>query len=703
MVSTGCISGKCLRLDMIKGETRALAVHWPLKNAGLAPDELYLRYYIKLSPNFNVYSADASGQIVGHGGKFPGLADVRTSSDPSGQCGNGGDTADGLNCWSMRADFESCYSGDGTACATKPGASMRFGSYLYFYRQEAGDGSYTGHPGSWDSSRWYQLTGDGGTCQTTPNNTACGIGDGGVLLNDRWYRMEMRVKMNTPGQADGIIQGWVDGVLSYEKTNMIFRIPGHDNLHNRTVWLNVYKGGVFGNWTDQEVYLDQMVVALNGRPGAWVPAGASPSAPTATPTPTPAATPAPTSTTTPTPTSTTTPTPTPTATLAPTPTTTPTPSPTTTPTSTSTGVTTVTLPPVGSWAALPGTALAAVVWKDALGRSVNELKGGDAWYSILNMWNGAAYRYDTDTMVFPALGGHNGGADNSVYSVNMGIPRVSRDFDPTVDIIPSLWQIPANAFPRYVDANGEYGPAGSAYPAAAHRYDGMVHIEGTDYIWVGGGPAWGASTSSSDIFLWDTKNRKWTWMDQDSLLSYESIIAATYDPVGKRVLYMDTLGIVEWVLSRPAGQRTRRLLSFPQGQDTSNRFKTLLVDVKRNRLVAAGVTDVTTGASQILYWDLTTLTRGVLAPSTGTFPAWSLVSPGFDIDVDNDRYLIYSGGNTLTWVNPATGAITLEQTTGAPTVIDANGTWGRMRYSRNLKAVIFTQDMWAGTWVYKVR
>jgi hypothetical protein len=87
--------------------------------------------------------------------------------------------------------------------------------------------------------------------------------------------------------------------------------------------------------------------------------------------------------------------------------------------------------------------------------------------------------------------------------------------------------------------------------------------------------------------------------------------------------------------------------------------------------------------------------------SSSACSAWSLTSRGFD--VDNDRYLIYSGGDTLTWVNPATGAITLEQTAGAPGVIDTNGTWGRMRYSRNLKAVLFTQDMFASTWVYQVR
>ncbi len=280
LVSANCIFGKCLKLDMLKGETRALAVHWPLARAGLAPEELYLRYYLKLGPTFNVYSGDAAGNIVGRGGKLPGLADVRGTADPGGQCGNGGDTADGINCWSMRAEFDHCYR----ACNTKPRASMRFGSYLYFYQQEVGEGNFTGHNGNWDSNPWGGFTGKGGRCQTVPNNTVCGIGDGGVLLNDRWYRIEMHVKMNTPGQADGVIEGKVDGVLSYQKKNMIFRIPGHDNLHVRTIWLDVYKGGTVGNLNDQQVYLDQMVVALKDWVGPWV------GNPAPTPTPPPAPT-----------------------------------------------------------------------------------------------------------------------------------------------------------------------------------------------------------------------------------------------------------------------------------------------------------------------------------------------------------------------------------------------------------------------------
>jgi len=282
IVSSPCVSGSCLAVNMLRGQTKALSVKWPLSAAGLAPQQLYLRYYLRLGSNWNPYQCDANGTIVGHGGKFPGLADERISSDSAGQCGNGGEVGDGINCWSMRANFRDCHSGDGSACRTKPGAITRFGSYLYFYRQQFGDGSYTGVTGHWDDHPWGQFTGDGGTCQSTPNNVYCGIGDGGVLLKDRWYLIEMFVKMNMPGSADGIIRGWVDGVLSFEKKNMIFRIPGHDNLHVRTLWLNLYKGGVNGNCADHPIYLDQLVAATDAPigPVGWRTDVQPPAAPT---------------------------------------------------------------------------------------------------------------------------------------------------------------------------------------------------------------------------------------------------------------------------------------------------------------------------------------------------------------------------------------------------------------------------------------
>ena len=283
LTDQGCLSGKCLRLHAPVGVTRSLAVHWPLAEAGLQPEELYFRYYLKLGPNWDPRQCDANGnEVWPPGGKFPGLADARTNADPSGQCGNGGASSDGVNCWTARGVFHGCEDTDASfpysnTCEWVPGASTRIGSYLYFPDQTRA----TGSNGLWDYLAERQTMGpdfdSGPTCRrddpTTPPeptcycksepNLFCGMGTGGMLVNDQWYAIEVYVKMNTPGQADGVLRGWVDGVLSYDKTDVRYRLPGHDNLHVRTAWLNVYKGGVNGNCTDGYVYLDNMVIATS--------------------------------------------------------------------------------------------------------------------------------------------------------------------------------------------------------------------------------------------------------------------------------------------------------------------------------------------------------------------------------------------------------------------------------------------------------
>ena len=37
------------------------------------------------------------------------------------------------------------------------------------------------------------------------------------LENNRWYCIEQHVKLNTPGQSDGVLRGWVDGRLAFER------------------------------------------------------------------------------------------------------------------------------------------------------------------------------------------------------------------------------------------------------------------------------------------------------------------------------------------------------------------------------------------------------------------------------------------------------------------------------------------------------
>jgi Polysaccharide lyase 14 len=293
VVPSDCVSGSCLKVDMPKGVTKSLSIKWSPDVMGVTAQQLYLRYYFKLGTSWSPNMCDSSGNVSGSGGKFPGMSDERLTP----QCGNGGDPGDGINCWSMRSAYRNCdkYSGDGLACANKnPGATTRFGSYLYFYNQEGS----TGSAGLWDTYYWGQSWGNGGSCSgspndpycspnncsNTPNDVYCGkSNDGGEFYNGRWYLVEMFVKMNTPGVADGVIKGWINNVLSYEKDNMIFRLVGHDNLHVRNIWLNIYKGGLDGNCNDSEVYLDQLAVATDAQIGGAIP-GATDTTPPKAPT-----------------------------------------------------------------------------------------------------------------------------------------------------------------------------------------------------------------------------------------------------------------------------------------------------------------------------------------------------------------------------------------------------------------------------------
>lgn len=271
IVSAGCVSGSCLRVDMKQYQSGALAIHWPLKAAGLAPEELHLRYYLKLGENFDPRLCSPDGSGAGSGGKFPGLADVRTY--PEEQCGNGGAFSDGKFCWSGRLKYRDCFgSGNADICSADvngKNATTRLGWYWYL---PPATGSTNQVMGAFDNQSWGSAdapcSSPRGLGSDGSDASSCGKGAAG-LVNGQWYLVELYVKMNTPGQANGISRAWINGVLKYEKTNVEYRVVGHDNLHVRTIWLNVHAGGEFvGPCSSTYVMLDQLVAATGGRIGA---------------------------------------------------------------------------------------------------------------------------------------------------------------------------------------------------------------------------------------------------------------------------------------------------------------------------------------------------------------------------------------------------------------------------------------------------
>ena len=300
-IQTNCFaSGPCLRVRCRAytdgGCGGMLAHHYPIPGT---QQEVYLRYYIRMSSNWSPenYCGDPScipsgaiGENTTSGGKWPGLADTRTNADPSGQCGNGGAYSDGLNCWSGRLRYRNCTGSGGADICTAGGGSETTRLGWYWYVPPA-SGANNQMFAAFDNQSWgTDMAGSGGTCASDPLNvgstgsdsTSCGKGAAG-LKNSTWYRVELHIRMNTPGVADGVAEAWISEVSSdgltdvstqkYTKTNMKFREVGHDNLHVRTVWLDVHMGGEFnGPLTESYIELARMVVATK-RIGAFKSSG----------------------------------------------------------------------------------------------------------------------------------------------------------------------------------------------------------------------------------------------------------------------------------------------------------------------------------------------------------------------------------------------------------------------------------------------
>ena len=82
---------------------------------------------------------------------------------------------------------------------------------------------------------------------------------GGLLARERWYSLEVYVRMNTPGANDGVLRAWVDGHRSLDEQGMRFRDV--DTLKIERVWMNVYHGGTATSPAGQHLFIDHVVVA----------------------------------------------------------------------------------------------------------------------------------------------------------------------------------------------------------------------------------------------------------------------------------------------------------------------------------------------------------------------------------------------------------------------------------------------------------
>ena len=205
-------------------------------------EEAFMRYYVK----FETWEAI-------DGGKFPGLANYDTGDGAkyfSG--GNGGSRVNGYDGWTLRGAF--MYPPPATGDPASGYQALR--TYAY---TAAMKGDYGEH---WS---WSQ--------EST---------DLHVLKYGTWHSVEQHVKVNTPGQHDGIFEVWLDGRKVLRKTDVYLRadpsttprtypngkavpadqkywVPG--NMGITKLWANLYHGGTTATEKTLVAYWANFVVA----------------------------------------------------------------------------------------------------------------------------------------------------------------------------------------------------------------------------------------------------------------------------------------------------------------------------------------------------------------------------------------------------------------------------------------------------------
>lgn len=204
------LQGSALSVTIEKGNNTGLNSHVRLASyKGGEPEDAYFRYYLRLGDTWNP-TVD--------GGKLPGFSGTYNRG------GWGMRKSDGHNGWSARGAF---FQQSGGAAGNLRG----IGSYVYHAAMQGNSGETWG---------W-------------------GLGPSGLLEKNRWYSVEQHVRLNSPGQSDGVLRAWVDGQLVFERSDIRYRDT--PDLKIESVWLNVYHGGIKPAPADMTLFIDNLVIA----------------------------------------------------------------------------------------------------------------------------------------------------------------------------------------------------------------------------------------------------------------------------------------------------------------------------------------------------------------------------------------------------------------------------------------------------------
>jgi hypothetical protein len=96
--------------------------------------------------------------------------------------------------------------------------------------------------------------------QPGPFGEGMAFGDAGVVANGSWQCVEGHVALNEPGESNGRLRAWVNGLPAFQRSDLAFRRAGEGQIDINAFWFNVYFGGPIPSATSKHIDFDQVAV-----------------------------------------------------------------------------------------------------------------------------------------------------------------------------------------------------------------------------------------------------------------------------------------------------------------------------------------------------------------------------------------------------------------------------------------------------------
>lgn len=307
--------------------------------------------------------------------------------------------------------------------------------------------------------------------------------------------------------------------------------------------------------------------------------------------------------------------------------------------------------------------------------------------AIVNDWAGGAADPVHNRLLFSG-GGHNGNADNSIYSLNIGTS-------------PGTTTVTRLSGPSYPPVNNdglchESNPDNT--PTARHNYSGLAYIAARDELYSNGGSLNYCGSPGTGGWTFNFGTNSWTQVQNNVTAALDQM--ACYDPNSANVFVQDgnySPPTSFWKYDTLA-QTYTALHADSGGPGPGNGYGVCTVDPDRQLFImfaAGGIwhVDISAGSAFALVSDGAPASCATALANQG---------PGVTYDTDQALVAVWSGGNTVSFYNPTTKTCTTQTFANGPGAQVTNGTYGRFQYFPALHVYGLVNTFGQNAWVLKI-